>query len=192
MPELRLETPRLIIGLPQPEQASQAVPFITRNRDHFAPWRPPEPHGLHTDAYWRKQIPLMHEGFAAGTNVRLWMWEKADLTHMIGTIGFTQIFRGPFCSCMLGYQLSHDYEGKGYMREALQTGIRYMFDVRQLHRIAASYRPENVRSGKLLTRLGFRIDGFSKNYLFIDGAWRDHILTSLVSDAFRPEWLTEK
>jgi ribosomal-protein-alanine N-acetyltransferase len=134
----------------------------------------------------------MHEGFAAGTNVRLWMWEKADLTHMIGTIGFTQIFRGPFCSCMLGYQHSHDYEGNGYMREALQTGIRLMFDVRWTHRIAASYRPENVRSGKLLTRLGFRIDGLSKNYLFIDGAWRDHILTSLVNDAFRPEWLMEK
>jgi ribosomal-protein-alanine N-acetyltransferase len=43
----------------------------------------------------------------------------------------------------------------------------------------ANFRPENDRSRRLLQRLGFVEEGFARNYLFIDGAWRDHVLTSL-------------
>jgi [ribosomal protein S5]-alanine N-acetyltransferase len=31
----------------------------------------------------------------------------------------------------------------------------------------------------LLARLGFVVEGVAKEYLFIDGAWRDHVLTAL-------------
>jgi ribosomal-protein-alanine N-acetyltransferase len=44
----------------------------------------------------------------------------------------------------------------------------------------------------LLARLGFHTDGFAQRYLFIDGEWRDHIQTSLINDAFRPEWLPSR
>jgi [ribosomal protein S5]-alanine N-acetyltransferase len=189
MAELVLESPRLVIALPQPHEANQAIDFFTRNRAHTAHWRPPEPDGLFTEAYWSAQIPMLHESFDNGSMVRLWLWEKSDRERMIGTVGYTQIFRGPFCSCVLGYQIDQACEGQGLMREALQTTIQYMFARQQLHRIAANYRPENVRSGNLLARLGFRIEGYAKNYLFIDGAWRDHILTSLTNDQFKPVWL---
>jgi [ribosomal protein S5]-alanine N-acetyltransferase len=189
MSELQIKTERLIIALPQAEDALQALPFFMSNREHFAPWRPPEPEQFLTQAYWDAQIPLAHANFEAGTQIRFWIWASDDPSQMIGTIGFSQIFRGPFSSCMLGYQIGHAYEGKGMMREALQAAIRYIFTEQRLHRIAAGYRPENVRSGRLLSRLGFAIDGFSKEYLFIDGAWRDHILTSLVNDKFQPDWI---
>ncbi len=189
MAELRLETRRLIIALPQAQDAALALPFFITNSEHFAPWRPPEPEQFLTQAYWDAQIPLAHANFEAGTQIRFWVWAKNDPSQIIGTIGFSQIFRGPFSSCMLGYQLAQSYEGQGLMREALQAAIRYMFTEQRLHRIAASYRPENVRSGCLLSRLRFTIDGFSKRYLFIDGDWRDHILTSLINDAFQPGWL---
>jgi [ribosomal protein S5]-alanine N-acetyltransferase len=189
MPELVLESPRLIIALPQSADAPQALDFFKRNDSHLAPWRPPSAGDIFSEAYWQQQVIGHHEGFTADTNIRLWLWDKADRTRVIGTLGFSQIFRGPFCSCVLGYQLDEAYEGRGFMREALQRSIRYMFEERSMHRIAANYRPENVRSGNLLARLGFRIEGYAKNYLFIDGAWRDHVLTSLVNDAFRPERL---
>ena len=41
--------------------------------------------------------------------------------------------------------------------------------------------PENTRSGRLLARLGFVREGYSRRYLFINGAWRDHVLTSLTN-----------
>jgi ribosomal-protein-alanine N-acetyltransferase len=39
-------------------------------------------------------------------------------------------------------------------------------------------RPENTRSLILLERLGFEREGLAREYLFIDGAWRDHVMTA--------------
>jgi ribosomal-protein-alanine N-acetyltransferase len=45
----------------------------------------------------------------------------------------------------------------------------------------ANYMPANERSGKLLKRLGFTVEGYARDYLFIAGAWQDHVLTSLAN-----------
>jgi [ribosomal protein S5]-alanine N-acetyltransferase len=189
MAELILETERLILLLPRATHAAAALQFHTQSWPHLKRWFPPIPPGFDTLDYWRAFVTQSHEAFDNGSIVRLWISPKSAPDKVIGTIGFSQIFRGPFCNCVLGYQIARDFEGQGLMHEALQASIRHMFEEQRLHRINANYRPENARSGRLLTRLGFRIDGFSKNYLYIDGDWRDHILTSLTNDQFKPEWL---
>jgi ribosomal-protein-alanine N-acetyltransferase len=35
-----------------------------------------------------------------------------------------------------------------------------------------------------LQRLGFRVEGLARNYLYINGAWRDHVLTALTYPGF--------
>ena len=66
------------------------------------------------------------------------------------------------------------------MGEALGALIEYAFTELELHRLMANYRPENERSAAVLARLGFEREGFARDYLYIDGAWRDHVLTALV------------
>ncbi len=85
---------------------------------------------------------------------------------------------------MLGYAIDHAHEGQGLMREALEATIEHVFAVLRLHRIQANYVPDNARSGRLLERLGFVREGLAKDYLFIDGAWRDHVLAARLSPAF--------
>lgn len=189
MPGLALDTARLRLVAPESALATAMLDFVIRNEAHLAPWSPPAPPGVRTTEHWQDFAEKSTAAFEAGQAVRLWLTPREQPTHVLGTIGFSQIFRGPFCSCVMGYQIDREQEGKGLMREALQVAIRYMFAEQKLHRIGANYRPENVRSGRLLARLGFRIDGLSRNYLFIDGAWRDHILTSLTNDAFEAAWL---
>jgi ribosomal-protein-alanine N-acetyltransferase len=46
-----------------------------------------------------------------------------------------------------------------------------------------------MRSARVLERLGFRHEGLARDYLFIDGDWRDHNLTALVNPDFDPAWL---
>ena len=70
------------------------------------------------------------------------------------------------------------------LRLALVATIAHMFDAMRIHRIQASYLPENARSGRLLQRLGFQREGIAPLYLFIDGAWRDHVVTSLINTHF--------
>ena len=163
--------------------------FVARNREHLKSWSPPEPQNLYTLPHWQEAVPKYALAFETGTAVRFWLSPREKTDRVIGSIGFSQIFRGPFCSCVLGYQIDRDDEGKGLMSEALRAAMRYMFDEQRLHRIGANYRPENVRSGRLLAKLGFRIEGYAKEYLFIDGAWRDHILTSVTHDGFDAGWI---
>ena len=165
--------------------------FVERNRGHLKPWNPPEPEGLYTLAHWQAVVAKCASAFDATTAVRFWMAASGQPNRVIGSIGYSQISCGPFWSCVLGYQIDHECEGQGLMSEALRATNRYMFEQQRLHRIAANYRPENIRSGRLLAGLGFRIEGFARNYLFIDGAWRDHVLTSIANGAFNTGWLGE-
>ncbi len=94
---------------------------------------------------------------------------------------FANIIRGIFQACFLGYKLDERSQGHGYMTEALTAAIDYLFTTQRLHRIQANYMPHNQRSAAVLRRLGFTIEGTARNYLFIGGQWRDHVLTSLVN-----------
>jgi ribosomal-protein-alanine N-acetyltransferase len=86
---------------------------------------------------------------------------------------------------MLGYALDAEHEGRGLMREALSAALADVFGPRvALHRVQANVRPENKRSLRLLDALGFVREGYARQYLFIDGAWRDHVLTALHA----PDW----
>ena len=53
-----------------------------------------------------------------------------------------------------------------------------------MHRIMANYMPHNQRSGNLLKKLGFVVEGYARDYLLINGKWEDHILTSLNNDNY--------
>ncbi len=98
---------------------------------------------------------------------------------MIGQINLTEIVRGAFQACYLGFSLAADRQGKGYVREAAKSIIAFAFDDLGLHRIMANHMPENVRSAATLAALGFQKEGFAQAYLCIAGTWRDHVLTAL-------------
>ncbi|WP_416995596.1 hypothetical protein [Aeromonas salmonicida] len=40
-----------------------------------------------------------------------------------------------------------------------------------------------LRSGTLLEHLGFEREGYARDYLMINGRWKDHILTALINPA---------
>ena len=79
-------------------------------------------------------------------------------------------------------------QGKGYMTEGLKSAIDYVFQELNLHRVMANYMPHNQRSGNVLKRLGFVVEGYARDYLLINGKWQDHILTSLTN----PHWQANK
>jgi ribosomal-protein-alanine N-acetyltransferase len=50
----------------------------------------------------------------------------------------------------------------------------------------ANYIPVNERSGRLLRRLGFTVEGYARDYLLIAGKWEDHVLTALANADWKP------
>lgn len=185
LPAPFLQTERLVLTLAPPEAAERMVIFLKENAAHFAPWDPPAPEGLYTEKYWQEALVRAFAEFREGRALRLKLLHRDQSEgEIIGTCNFEQIFRGPFQACYLGYKIAARYEGEGLMHEALQAAIRYVFDELYLHRIMANYMPHNVRSGHVLNRLGFRVEGTAKDYLFVNGGWRDHVLTALNNHRF--------
>ena len=60
------------------------------------------------------------------------------------------------------------------MQAGLTQLVDYAFSTMGLHRLEANIQPDNLRSQELVRRCGFEYEGLSKNFLFLDGAWRDH------------------
>jgi ribosomal-protein-alanine N-acetyltransferase len=190
LPELRTE--RLVVALARPGMHGAMAGFLERNfASHLAPWSPPVEPSFFTEGYWRERLALSVDDFHADRAARFVILDKEGASgDIIGTCSYTNIVRGAFHACHLGYQVARSHEGRGLMSEALRAANAYMFDTMRLHRIMANYRPENERSARVLERLGFAREGVARDYLFIDGAWRDHVLTSLTNPRFDPAWLT--
>jgi [ribosomal protein S5]-alanine N-acetyltransferase len=179
-----LTTKRLRLMIPAPDAAPRVLAFYVENRKHLAPWSPPSPAGFYTAEFWRERLALFQSDYRNGTAARFVLVERDDpAERVVGSANFSQIARGPFQACYLGYGLARTAEGRGLMTEALTEAIRFAFDDLRLHRIMANYVPTNERSGRLLRRLGFTVEGYARDYLFVDGVWRDHVLTSLTNHA---------
>ena len=93
---------------------------------------------------------------------------------MTGGFNINNIVHGRFQSAAIAYWAFAGTAGRGYMSEALGLVIRYAFGALGLHRLEANIQPGNEASIRLVKRGGFRNEGYSPDYLFIDGAWRDH------------------
>lgn len=183
-----LTTARLCIRPVSQADAPALLDFFQYNREHLRPWEPlrsPEFYQLTTiQALIRQYEQTMANGQSLNLLLLLNSPESAHTVQpLIGTCNFSNIVRGVFQACHLGYALSDTYQGAGLMQEALTAAIDWMFDHADLHRIMANYRPENLRSAALLKRLGFEQEGYAKAYLRINGIWADHILTALINPA---------
>jgi [ribosomal protein S5]-alanine N-acetyltransferase len=179
-----LETARLCLTLPRAdaEDVQALVDYLERNHDHLKPWSPPEAPGARTHEGVLRRIEGLHAELRARTSVRFWMrWRAEPRGPFIGALSLANIVLGPFRACYLGYHLDSAVVGRGLMHEALEAAIRYAFDELRLHRIMANYVPDNERSARVLRRLGFVIEGYACDYLFIGGRFRDHVLTSLTN-----------
>ncbi len=175
-----VETARLRLTLPQREDAEALLAYLQRNREHLWPWSPPEAPGARTLEGALRRIDGQHLECRARTSVRFWIrWLAEPNGPFIGAVSLSNIVLGPFRACYLGYHLDAELVGHGIMHEALCGAIRYAFDELRLHRLMANYVPSNERSGRLLRRLGFVVEGYARDYLFIGGQFRDHVLTSL-------------
>lgn len=91
-----------------------------------------------------------------------------------GFININNIVIGGFRCGALGYGGFAHATGRGLMGEAFGLVLRHAFGPLGLHRLEANIQPANEASIALVRRAGFRLEGFSPDFLFIDGAWRDH------------------
>ena len=72
--------------------------------------------------------------------------------------------------------MGEEYAGKGYMKDSLKIISNYCFTDLGLNRIEAACLPKNLSSKKVLLTVGFKVEGYAKKYLNINGKLEDHLL----------------
>jgi [ribosomal protein S5]-alanine N-acetyltransferase len=181
---VRFETARTTVRFAEPADISAVLRFYRDNRERLRPFEPERPPIFFEERFWRSQVRQNVVDFAADRALRLFVFSVEEPERVIGNIGFGNFVRAAGQYCTLGYSLDGAHEGRGLMFEALRPSIDFVFSGLHFHRIEANYIPENRRSGDLLRRLGFQIEGYSREYLRIDGRWEDHVRTALLN----PDW----
>lgn len=184
-PELMTE--RLRVAPVDAHLAQALLDYQLRNRTHLAPWDPTPGERFFTLPYWIGRCRQRQREWQEGRCAAYALLPRDAPERVIGSLSLSNIQRGVAQSATLGYSIDAACEGQGLMREALQAVIAMAFETLRLHRIQANYQPHNQRSAALLHRLGFVIEGRASAYLFLDGAWRDHVLTALVNPQFNPD-----
>jgi ribosomal-protein-alanine N-acetyltransferase len=162
----------------------EIIRYYRENREHLQPFSPTYPADFLDEAAWLEQVRVRLPEFAAGAGFRAFIFTRDMPNLIIGNLNLTQVHRGAFQSCVLGYNLAADEQGKGYMTEAVRGAVAFAFETWKLHRVAASYMPRNMRSAAVLARCRFKVEGHAPAYLLIDGRWEDHVLTAITN----PSW----
>ncbi|WP_371663625.1 GNAT family N-acetyltransferase [Streptomyces sp. NBC_00280] len=170
------EGPR--VGI-RPFTYQDGAEFIARVRESKAlhhPWLAPP---ASPDAYASYAGRLIEDPAKAGFLV----CEKDSGGHVAGFININNIVQGGFLCGALGYGVFAHAAGRGLMGEGLDLVVRYAFGPPlRLHRLEINVQPGNTASIALARRCGFRLEGFSPDFLYIDGAWRDHERWAITSD----------
>ena len=179
-----IETERLKIRLPLVADIPEVIRYYSDNRDYLQPFSPTFAPDFLDQAIWLEQVRIRSSELAEGESFRAFLFDRSAPERVVGNLNLTQVHRGASQSCVLGYNLARDEQGKGYMTEAVVGAVGFGFGRWKLHRIAASYMPHNTRSAAVLQRCGFHVEGRASAYLLINGRWEDHVLTAITNPAF--------
>ncbi|WP_276352408.1 GNAT family N-acetyltransferase [Cohnella caldifontis] len=177
-----IETPRLRLATIGISQAPEALDFVLRNREFLQPWEPLREPEYYTLEAQRRLIAFDSECMEQGSLLKLWISKRVSPGRFIGSVSLSNIVRGAFLSCHLGYRMDERETGKGYMTEAVKYAAEYAFRELGLHRIEANVMPRNEASRRVVRKLGFREEGLALRYLKINGKWEDHVHMVLLND----------
>lgn len=155
-----------------PDDAQELLEYYLRNKEHLREFEPVRDASFFTYEMQKEILLESYRHLMTGVGSDLGIYKDNKL---IGKAKISSIVYGVFKSGILGYSIDKEYEGKGYMKEAINLVLEYAKEYLDLHRIEASVLTTNERSKGVLLSCGFEEVGINKKYLYINGKWSDHI-----------------
>jgi ribosomal-protein-alanine N-acetyltransferase len=116
---------------------------------------------------------------AARDEARYWTMQLAADGGFLGLCDLSEIDRR-HSRADVGFMVARRYWGGGYTFEAMHAVIGHAAQGLRLKRLQARTHLGNVRSMRLLDRLGFKREGLLRGYVERDGERRDCVLFGLL------------
>lgn len=153
------ESERLIIRAPQLEDAMDAWNAIRHSQSalsRWMPWAQGAPQLESTKESLRQSIA----DFITRKDLRLHLFLKENGA-FIGSSGLHRI-DWSIPKFEIGYWLATEFEGKGYMTEAVEAITQFAFQELKARRIEIRCDEENIKSREVAVRAGFELEGTLK------------------------------
>jgi ribosomal-protein-alanine N-acetyltransferase len=143
-----------------------------RNRDHLAPWDPARPEVFYTDEGQSVEVAdrlrVVSEGHGAS-------WVLVRGAEVVGRVNLNNVIRGVLQSASVGYWVGAEHTGRGLATAMVEEALGAAADL-GLHRVEAGTLLSNEPSQRVLLKAGFERIGVARSFLYIAGAWQDHVL----------------
>ncbi|WP_409298499.1 GNAT family N-acetyltransferase [Peribacillus sp. SCS-26] len=161
------------------EDAADYAELLVRNREVWQCFEPARPEDYYTVERQRKTIAEDQEAFKSGRAYNFGIF-LPDGT-LIGDISLYDVRTAFFQSASAGYSVDGIHTGRGAATEALSLLLHFAFETLKLRRVEAGVSPENAASIRVLEKAGFIREGLMREYLLINGRWKDHYLYAALS-----------
>ena len=146
--------------------------YVQRDRDRlrrFLPWVDE----TKTVADERAFIELSRERWRAAESFDFSIYRQSDSTY-IGNVGVHTV-AWAHSRCELGYWILGEYEGQGYMCEAVACLESACFAI-GFNRVEIRCSSANARSANIPKRLGYHLDGILREDMVEDGEYHDTLI----------------
>ena len=150
------------------------------SRNFLQPWEPSWPEDDLTRGAYRRRLAAYAEDMDRGVAYPFLVFRRGD-DALVGGITLSNIRRGVAQMGSIGYWIGQPFTRRGYTVDAVRAVTGFCFGRLRLHRVEAACIPTNAASQGVLLKAGFQQEGLARDYLRIDGVWRDHLLFGLVS-----------
>ncbi len=123
-------------------------------------------------------IKLTHQNFRQKKGI--W-WALADKrnNHFMGYVGFKDIdIKNK--SAEIGYVLHPDHWASGWMTEAVEAALTFVFEELNLHRVIGNINPDNEASRGLLLKFGFKKEAYFREDYYFNGKFLDSEIYGLL------------
>ncbi len=174
-PQVNLLGRRVLLRTLRPDDFAQWSAVRRRNHDWLSVWEPsslPNAPDLTSDrSAFSMRCHSRDRSWQMGTGYGFGMFVGG---HFIGEINLNSVQRGAFQNAYLGYWVDQARAGHGYVPEAVVLALQFAFERVNLHRVQIAIVPRNLRSLRVVEKLGIRHEGIALKYLEINGTWEDH------------------
>jgi [ribosomal protein S5]-alanine N-acetyltransferase len=174
-PDLVIPGQRVLLRPPHREDFRAWATLRNESRAFLQPWEPLWPEDDLTARAFRRRITRYHAEIEKDEAYSFFVC-SANGQDLLGGLNLTNVRRGAASMASLGYWMGQPHAGKGLMTEAVNLMIPFAASKLRLRRIEAACVPENRVSIRLLEKNAFVQEGYARQYLAINGAWRDHLL----------------